>query len=223
MRVLLVEDTLDVASAIVASFAKRGHALDHAGTAAAARDFLSVQAYDLVILDINLPDGSGVDILRDLRREKRATPVLMLTARIDVEDRIEALDLGADDYLTKPFDLRELEARARALTRRGSEDRAGTIEAGDLVLDPASRALSIRGVPVTLARREFSLLEILLVNRGKVMPKARLFEKLFGFADEDVGMNAIELYVARLRRKIEGSRVQIVTLRGIGYQIAVDD
>ena len=223
MRVLLVEDTLDVASAIVASFAKRGHALDHAATAAAARDFLSVQAYDLVILDINLPDGSGIDILRDLRREKRATPVLMLTARIDVEDRIEALDLGADDYLTKPFDLRELEARARALIRRGSEERAGTIEAGDLVLDPAGRALSIRGVPVTLARREFSLLEILLVNRGKVMPKARLFEKLFGFADEDVGMNAIELYVARLRRKIEGSRVQIVTLRGIGYQIAVDD
>jgi DNA-binding response OmpR family regulator len=223
MRVLLVEDTLDVASAIVASFGRRGHALDHAVTAAAARDFLSVQAYDLAILDINLPDGSGIDILRDLRREKRPTPVLMLTARIDVEDRIEALDLGADDYLTKPFDLRELEARARALIRRVGEERAGTIEVGDLVLDPAGRAISIRGAPVTLARREFSLLEILLVNRGRVMPKAKLFEKLFGFADEDVGMNAIELYVARLRRKIEGSRVQIVTVRGIGYQIAADD
>jgi DNA-binding response OmpR family regulator len=223
MRVLLVEDTLDVASAIVASFGKRGHALDHAATAAAARDFLSVQAYDLAILDINLPDGSGIDILRDLRREKRSTPVLMLTARIDVEDRIEALDLGADDYLTKPFDLRELEARARALIRRVGDERAGTIEVGDLVLDPAGRALSIRGAPVTLARREFSLLEILLVNRGRVMPKAKLFEKLFGFADEDVGMNAIELYVARLRRKIEGSRVQIVTVRGIGYQIAADE
>lgn len=223
MRVLLVEDTDDVASAIVSSFAKRGHAMDHAATTTAARDFLTVQAYDLVILDINLPDGSGVDVLRDIRREKLATPVLMLTARIDVEDRIEALDLGADDYLTKPFDLRELEARARALIRRRGDEASGLIELGDLSFDPASRSLAIAGVPITLARREFSLLEILLLNRGRVMAKERLFEKLFGFSDEDVGMNAIELYVARLRRKIEGSRVSIRTLRGIGYQIGLDE
>ncbi|MBC8129766.1 MAG: response regulator transcription factor [Rhizobiaceae bacterium] len=223
MRVLLVEDTEDVASAIVSSFARHGHAVDHASTCATATGFLAVQPYDLLIIDVNLPDGSGIDILRSIRCEKLATPVLMLTARIDIEDRIGALDLGADDYLTKPFDLRELEARARALIRRRADETAGTIEFGDLSFDAAGRALRISGVPVTLARREFSLLEVLLLNRGRVMPKERLFEKLFGFSDEDVGMNAIELYVARLRRKIEGSRVSIRTLRGVGYQIALDE
>jgi two-component system response regulator TctD len=223
MRLLLVEDTPDVAEAIVASFTRRGDAIDNAGTVADARDALAVQAYDVVILDMNLPDGCGAEILRDLRRAGNATPVLMLTARIEVEDRVAALDTGADDYLVKPFDLRELEARVRALARRGGPDASGAVAYGDLVLDPAGKALSVGGQPVALTRREFSLLEALLSNRGRVMSKERIFERMFSFNEDEVGLNAIEIYVARLRRKLEASRVSIRTLRGLGYQLVADD
>lgn len=223
MRLLLVEDTEDVANAIVASFERHGHAVDHVLTRTGAEDALAVQDYDLVILDIQLPDGSGVDVLRGLRASGIATPVLMLTARLDVEDRVEALDIGADDYLMKPFDLRELEARVRALVRRNSGARSGILEYGDLAVDPAGRSASVTGTPLSLTRREFSVLEALISNRGRVMPKERLFEKLFAFDAEDVGLNAIELYVGRLRRKLDASRVSIRTLRGLGYQLVVDD
>jgi DNA-binding response OmpR family regulator len=145
MRLLLVEDTQDVAEAIVASFARRGDAIDHAATAAAARDALAVQGYDVVILDINLPDGDGTELLRQLRREQDATPVLMLTARISVDDRVSALDGGADDYLVKPFDLRELEARVRALARRKTPERAGVIDFGDLSFDSSGLTVLLDG------------------------------------------------------------------------------
>jgi two-component system response regulator TctD len=223
MRVLLVEDTEDVAEAIAVNFARRGHAVDRAGRCDEARDALAVQDYDLVILDINLPDGSGINLLKTMRREKRKTPVLVVTARLEVEDRVDALDLGADDYLMKPFDLRELEARARALLRRSAGEPSALVEYGDIALDPAGRTVSLGGKPLALARREFCVLEILMANRGRVMPKERIFEKLFAFADEDVGINAVELYVARLRRKLEHSRGTIRTLRGLGYQIALDE
>nr|HMQ57992.1 response regulator transcription factor [Rhizobiaceae bacterium] len=219
MRILLVEDTPDVADAIAGHFARRGDALDCAQSAADAREFLQVQEYDVAVLDINLPDGSGLDLLSRLRREGRAMPVLMLTARIDVDDRVAALDGGADDYLTKPFDLRELEARLRALARRNSPDRGGVVRFGDLVFDPAGQTLEIGGQAVTLTRREYALLEALLANRGRVIAKERLHERLFSFNEDNVGLNAIEIYVARLRRKIEESRVSIRTLRGLGYQI----
>jgi len=146
-----------------------------------------------------------------------------VTARREVEDRIGALDIGADDYLMKPFDLRELEARARALIRRSSGERSGVIEYGKVALDPAGRTASIAGAPLQLTRREFSVLEILMLNRGRVMPKERIFEKLFSFDDEEVGLNAVELYIARLRRKLAGSGLAIRNLRGLGYQIALDD
>lgn len=222
MRVLLVEDTEDVADAIAVRFARSGHAIDRAAQCASARDALAVQDYDLVILDINLPDGSGFDLLRSLRRDKRTTPVLVVTARLDVEDRVDALDIGADDYLMKPFDLRELEARARALLRRSGSERSAIIEYGDLSLDPATRSASIAGQPLALTRREFSVLEILMASRGRVMAKERIYEKLFSFDEDDTGINAVELYVARLRRKLAGSRVTIRTLRGLGYQITLD-
>lgn len=223
VRLLLVEDTEDVANAIVSSFGRHGHAVDHALTRAEAEDALAVQDYDLVILDIQLPDGSGMDVLRDLRGRKVATPVLMLTARLDVEDRVEALDIGADDYLMKPFDLRELEARVRALVRRNTGSSSGVLEYGDLTVDPAGRSASITGTALSLTRREFSLLEILVTNRGRVMPKESLYEKIFAFDAEDVGLNAIELYVGRLRRKLDTSRVSIRTLRGLGYQLVADE
>ena len=223
MRILLVEDTEDVAEPVVATFSRSGHAVDHAATREAADDFLAVQEYDLIILDLMLPDGSGMEVLRDLRQARRDTPVLVLTARLDVDDRVDALDTGADDYLMKPFDLRELEARARALIRRQTEQRSGIIEYGDLMLDVAGRIARVAGTPLSLTRREFGLLEALLANRGRVMPKERLFEKLYSFDETEVGMNAVELYVARLRRKLASSRVSIRTLRGLGYQIECDD
>jgi two-component system response regulator TctD len=223
MRLLLVEDTEDVADAVVSTFARAGHAVDHAPDCSRAEDALAVQEYDVVILDINLPDGSGIDLLREMRIRGNAAPVLMLTARLDVDDRVEALDIGADDYLMKPFDLRELEARVRALARRGTEERSGVIEYGGLTLDPAGRTAFLADLPIPLTRREFSLLEIMMTNRGRVMSKERIFERMFAFDDEEVGTNAIELYIARLRKKLAQSRVSIRTLRGLGYQLYCDD
>jgi two-component system response regulator TctD len=219
MRILLVEDTEDVAEPIVATFSRHGHAVDHMATRQAAEDALAVQEYDLVILDLMLPDGSGLDILRGLRAAQCPTPVLILTARLDVDDRVDGLDTGADDYLTKPFDLRELEARARALIRRQSEVRSGVVVYGDLRLDAAAQRASVKGTPLSLARREFRLLEILLAAQGRVIPKDRLFDKLFSFEETEVGVNALELYIARLRRKLAASNVSIRTLRGLGYQL----
>jgi two-component system response regulator TctD len=222
MRLLLVEDTPDVAEAIVASFSRRGDAVDHASTVAEAVDAVAVQDYDAAILDILLPDGSGTDVLRALRAAGKSTLVLMLTARSDVDDRVSALDGGADDYVVKPFDLRELHARIRALARRTQVTRKGAMEFGDVVFDPASCALNVHGEPVVLTRREFSLLEIMLANRGRVISKERIFDRMFSFNEEEVGVNAVETYVARLRRKLEGSCVSIRTLRGLGYQLVVE-
>lgn len=222
MRLLLVEDTPDVAEAIVASFSRRGDAVDHASTAVEAVEAVAVQDYDAAILDISLPDGNGTDVLRALRAAGKSTLVLMLTARSDVDDRVAALDGGADDYLVKPFDLRELHARIRALARRTQGTRTGAIEFRDVVFDPANCALNVRGAPVLLTRREFSLLEIMVANRGRVISKERILDRMFSFNEEAVGVNAVETYVARLRRKLEGSCVSIRTLRGLGYQLVVE-
>jgi DNA-binding response OmpR family regulator len=219
MRLLVVEDTEDVAEAIVTSFRRRGDAVDCVETVEDAHEALAVNEYDVVILDINLPDGLGTDILRDLRRRRKRTPVLMLTARMTIEERVSALDVGADDYLVKPFDLRELQARVRALGRRSGQDRSGVVEFGRLTLEPAGQVAACDGAPLSLTRREFSLLEALMANRTRVMPKERLLERMFSMEAEDVGLNAIETYVARLRRKLEGSGVAIRTLRGLGYQL----
>ncbi|MSU88817.1 response regulator [Rhodobacteraceae bacterium 2CG4] len=222
MRILLVEDTTDVADAVAESFRRRGDAVDHVASVEAAQDSIAVQDYDVAILDIGLPDGSGTDVLRTLRARRKATPVLMLTARSDIDDRVAALDGGADDYLVKPFDLRELEARVRALARRTGPDRSGTVRFGDLVFDPAGSTVEAAGRPLALTRREFSLLEALLADRGRVIPKQRILDRMFSFDDDQVGPNTVEIYVARLRRKLDGSSVAIRTLRGLGYQLVVE-
>lgn len=219
MRLLLVEDTADVAEAIVASFGHRGDAVDHVNSVDTAASALAVQDYDVIILDIGLPDGLGTDILSSLRDRGKPTPVLMLTARSDIEDRVAALDKGADDYLVKPFDLRELHARVRAMLRRQDTDRSGIVEFGDIRFDPAGLTVEVKGRPLSLARRELNLLEILLANRERVVAKDRLLEGMYSFKDEEVGPNAVELYVGRLRKKLCDSRITIKTLRGLGYQM----
>ncbi|TPW26266.1 response regulator [Pararhizobium mangrovi] len=217
MRFLVVEDTADVAETIVARFSTAGHVCDHAGSAADARHFAELARYDVVILDINLPDGPGTAFLRWLRERGIGTPVLVLTARLALDDKIATLDEGADDYMVKPFDLGELEARVRAVVRRHRGEDTRVLEAGNLSFDMASRATTIAGEPCELTRREQILLEIFLVNRGRVLEKEELLTRIFGM-DTETSANAVELYVGRLRRKIAGSDLTIRTLRGLGYQ-----
>ena len=223
MRILIVEDAEDVAEAVAISFARRGDAVDCAGCVADALACLDAQDYDLAILDLELPDGNGHSVLRHLRQTRKPTLVLMLTARSEVEERVSALDGGADDYVTKPFDLRELQARVRSLVRRSQGQAENRIEYGPLCFDPVRQTVAVAGRPLALTRREFSLLDTLLAHRGWVVPKERIFERMFGFDDEDVGLNAVEIQMTRLRKKLDGSGVGIRTLRGLGYQLTLDD
>lgn len=222
MRLLMVEDAADLAEGVIARFARSGIACDLAETVAAARDFRAVQKYDAIVLDINLPDGSGLTFLREIRAAGDRTPVLMLTALASVEDRVGALDLGADDYLGKPFDQRELEARLRALVRRDADQKAERIALGPLSYFPADQSATLSGQRLDLTRREAALLDMLMRHHGQFLAKARLYDSIYGFDDTDVGVNAIELYVARLRKKLVGSPVSIATRRGVGYRIGLD-
>lgn len=220
MRILVVEDVADVGEAIVASLERIGHTVDWERNGGEADALLRAQVYDLVVLDVMLPDMDGFAILKALRQRRKATPVLVLTARSQVEDRVSALDLGADDYLVKPFDFRELEARVRALLRRKTGSATNVIEVGGITLDQAGRAATLHGKPLDLTRRELTLLEILLARPGRVFGKDELMDQLFGFEDEP-SENAVEQYIARLRRKIAGASAEIRTLRGLGYQLVV--
>ncbi|CTQ66068.1 Transcriptional regulatory protein tctD [Roseibium alexandrii] len=223
MRLLLVEDTFDMAEAIMIRLDRSGIACDLAKTLEEARSLLDVQRYDVIVLDLNLPDGLGTDLLKELRLKSDRTPVLVLTAEFSVDDRVSTLNSGADDYLVKPFDHRELEARIQALYRREQGDKAEELAIGDLTFNATARVVRLKEVPVNLTRREFSLLELFIRNRGKVLSKERLFEGIFSFQDTDVSMNALELYVARLRKKLSGSSVVIETQRGLGYKLEVHD
>lgn len=217
MRILVVEDTEDVAEAILAHFQKQGHVCEHAATREDAAHFAGLDPFDLIILDLNLPDGSGLDFLKHLRAEKNMVPVLVLTARMHVDDKIDALDFGADDYLVKPFDLRELEARARAVSRRQYGAADALVEIGNLECNFAARTVRIGGRNVELTRREFILLEAFASGLNRVLDKDDLYSRLYGLTGE-AGLNAVEVYVARLRRKLEGADLEIRTLRGLGYQ-----
>lgn len=220
MRVLLVEDIVDVGEAIVASLERMGHTVDWECDGQNADDVVAVQDYDLFVLDVTLPRLDGFTILKRMRQRRNATPVLVLTARSQIEDRVSALDLGADDYLVKPFDFRELEARIRALLRRQVGSSTNLIECGGITVDRAGRVAELGGRPLELTRRELTLLEILAARPGRVFGKDELMDQLFGFEDEP-SENAVEQYIARLRRKIVGAGVEIRTLRGLGYQMVI--
>ncbi|GGA95733.1 DNA-binding response regulator [Allosediminivita pacifica] len=218
----MIEDAEDLAEGVIAQLSRAGMVCDLASTIEAARDFRAVQDYDALVLDINLPDGSGLGLLREIRAGGDRTPVLMLTALASVDDRVTALDAGADDYLGKPFDQRELEARLRALLRREAERKSHDIELGPLSYTPSDRSAVLGGKRLDLTRREAALLDALVRHQGQFLSKTRLYNSLYGFDDADVGVNAIELYIARLRKKFAGSGVSISTRRGVGYRIGLD-
>ena len=216
MRVLVVEDDSVLAAALVRALTQAAYAVDLAGDGEAAQTALAAAAYGLVVLDLALPNVDGLAVLRRLRERRSTVPVLVLTARDTLEERVEGLDAGADDYMTKPFDLPEFEARVRALIRRGQLNAGVELTHGRLRLDTAARRLFHDGVPVDMSAREFALTEILLARQGRVVSKEQLIDQMFGFGDE-VGANAIEVCMHRVRRKLEPLGIEIRTVRGMGY------
>lgn len=215
MRILIAEDDPDLGDAVTRRLRREGHAVDWQQDGQTAVEVLQYQSYGLVILDIGLPRLDGFGILRSLRAKGKKTPVLMLTARSEIEDRVGALDVGADDYLLKPFDFREFDARCRALLRRSQGLASGITRIGGLLFDRAAKTATLDGVLLDLPRREYRLLEIFIGNLGRVLSKDDIASQLFDF-DDEAGPNAIELYVGRLRKKL-GDTLTIRTMRGMGY------
>lgn len=218
MRFLLVEDNPDLARSVQTRLSLDGHGVDWAESLASAEDHLAAAAYDLILLDMMLPDGDGRDFLAEHRRAKRDTPVIVMTARSAVSDRVALLDTGADDYIIKPFDFAELEARVRAVLRRrmGSSQPLKTY--ADLTFDSLTATITVAGEPRELRNRELRLFEILLSGPDRIFSKSQLVDRLFSAA-EAVSDNAIEVYVGRLRKKLEGSKARIETVRGVGYKL----
>ncbi|HCZ16188.1 MAG TPA: response regulator transcription factor [Accumulibacter sp.] len=217
MRILLVEDDRIIADGLCRSLRKAGYAVDCAANGIDADTALMTNVYDLVILDLGLPRLPGLDVLRRLRARKSTTPVLILTALDGIDDRVKGLDLGADDYMAKPFELPELEARVRALSRRSSGT-ARLIECGALTFDQTDRCALVNGQMLDLSARELGLLEILLSRTKRLVSKDQLVDHLCGWGEE-VSHNAIEVYIHRLRKKLEATGVNITTVRGLGYYL----
>jgi two-component system, OmpR family, response regulator len=216
MRVLIAEDDPVLADGLTRSLRGSDYAVDCVSDGGEADHVLTAQNYDLVILDLGLPRLDGYEVLRRLRRRGSKTPVLILTARDALDDRVKGLDLGGDDYITKPFDLPELEARVRSLIRRGQSGGGSVLSHGTLTLDTVGRRATLAGEPLDLSARELGVLEVLMLRSGRVVNKDQLAEQLYSW-DEEVGPNAIEVYVHRLRRKLEPAGVTIRTIRGLGY------
>ena len=223
MRVLVVEDEPRMANVIRRSLAKQGLAADVAGRGEQGVWMAAATDYDAIVLDVMLPDKSGFEVCRTLRERGVWSPVLMLTARDGVSDRVEGLDSGADDYLVKPFALAELHARLRSLARRGKPERPAVIEIGDLSLDPARREVRRAGRSIDLSAKEFALLETLMRYRGQVLSRFDLIEHAWDFAYEPRS-NVVEVYVRRLREKVDRpfGRSSIETVRGVGYRLRDD-
>lgn len=216
MRLLLVEDNRELSEWLAKALEHSRYTVDRALTGEQGDTHLRTAHYDLVILDLSLPDIDGREVLRRLRSRGNTVPVLILSAHDGVNDRITGLDQGADDYLTKPFDLHELEARMRALLRRDSRQKSPVTTCGSLAYDSNSREFSDHGLKLVLTPREHAVLEVLFTRMGKTVSKRALADSLYSI-DEDVSPEAIEIYVHRIRRKLEGSSATIVTLRGLGY------
>ena len=218
MRILLVEDDRKVASFIRKGMEEEGYAVDVAADGESGLQMGLDRLHDLIILDVMLPEKPGFQVVRELRQAKVATPVLMLTSRDTIEDKVQGLDAGADDYLTKPFAFAELLARVRALLRRGSDARAPKLQVADLILDPATRSVTRGGQPITLTNREFALLEYLMRNTGRVLSRTMIADHVWDY-NFDSGTNVIDVYVNYLRKKVDADRELklLHTVRGAGY------
>jgi len=220
MRILIVEDDAVLTDGLLRVFKQAGYAVDHAGNGEQAKLLLRDTPYQLVLLDIGLPKLNGLEVLRWLRSVKNEVPVLILTAFDAVEDRVRGLDYGADDYITKPFNLSELEARVRALIRRSQYGGQPQLRLGRLSLDQHGRQAYVDGKPFELSARESSILEVLMLRPGRVVLKEQLLEQIYSW-DEEVSVNAIEVCMHRLRKKLEDIDINIRTIRGLGYLIDV--
>ena len=217
MRILLVEDDALLGDALQAGLREAGHALDWLRDGAAAEAALAAEQFAAIVLDLGLPRLSGLDLLRRVRARGDRTPVIVLTARDAVDDRVRGLDLGADDYLVKPVALAELDARVRAVTRRAAGLARGVLEVGSLSIDPGAHQVTYRGVPVDLQPREYALLHALALRAGQVLTRSQLESQLYEW-DDALESNAIEVHVHRLRRKLSPDLIR--TVRGVGYMLA---
>ena len=222
MRILVAEDDAILADGVTRTLRQSGYAVDWVKNGLEADTALDADTFDLLILDIGLPKKSGLDVLKRLRARDSRLPVLILTALDGVNDRVRGLDAGADDYLAKPFELAELEARVRALTRRGMAGSPTLLRHGAIAYDQVGRVARLNGEPLELSARELSLLEIFLQRAGRLVSKDQLVSHLCEWGEE-VSPNAIEVYVHRLRKKLEPGGVRIVTVRGLGYSLEKPD
>lgn len=222
MRVLLVEDNRRVSNSIRLSLIDDGYAVDTAFNGPDGQDLAEMTPYDVIVLDIMLPEKSGLEVCRDLRKQRINTPILMLTARDAVEDRVAGLDAGADDYLVKPFAIEELRARLRALLRRESDDKSGQLRLGDLVLDPATRYVQRAGQPIELTAKEYALLEYFMRNPNRLITREMAESHIWSY-DFQASSNVIDVYIRRLRSKIDAPFAEKLfeTVRGAGYRLRV--
>lgn len=222
MRIVLVEDNISVAKGLRYHLEDAGHAVDVLNDGAEANLFLRDDGADIVVLDINLPNMDGLTVLRQMRQRGDMRPVLMLTARSDLQDKVLGLDAGADDYLSKPFEMDEFGARIRALSRRVTDNTGQTSTIGDLTYDRSARTISGPDGPLNVPRREVALFERLLLADGRIVSKQVLLDSLYG-TGADVDEPVVEVYVSRLRKKVQGFGVTITVKRGLGYcmQVAV--
>lgn len=216
MRLLLAEDAEDLGHAIERHLTRAGHVVEWARTGEDALQFAETGEFDAVLLDLGLPLRSGSSVLARIRERRQQVPILVITARGDIDDKIEHFRLGADDYLVKPFDLRELDARLTALIRRRFGFNGGRVTLGNLLFDADAKRVLVDDRPLDLSGREYRLLEHLIACRGRILSKEQILDHLVGL-DEEIGLNAVELYVSRLRRKLEGASLEIRTIRGLGY------
>ena len=221
MRILVVEDDALLADGLTRVLKRSGHAVDQVRTGLQADNSLRITSYELVVLDVGLPGIDGFEVLRRLRSRRSKANVLVLTARDGVEDRVHGLDLGADDYLTKPFSVTEFEARVRALSRRPTLAAASIVIRG-LSVDVEAKRVKVNDVPIDLTVREWALLELFLARPGRVLSKEQIAQQLASYEDT-LTVNAIEVYVSRLRSKVEASGVRIRTVRGFGYMWEADN
>ncbi|WP_162652778.1 response regulator transcription factor [Lentilitoribacter sp. Alg239-R112] len=217
MRILLIEDNEELGLGIMKLLGKT-YAIDQANNGEYAISSILVQDYDLVILDLGLPDMDGLDVLKEIRSNRKSTPVLILTARGALDDRISGLDLGADDYMTKPFEIDELQARVRALLRRVSMEKTSLLEFGAINLDVRSNVVLSGSEPIEMTPREIMVLQALMMASGRLLSKSQLLESITNF-EEDVSENAIEQYVSRVRKKLAPHGVTIHAARGLGYHL----